>query len=218
MSQNHPKKPLDTVMEDSAEIRVTGQFGPDNNSMAFKSSETRPLIDSKNLSVPENETVAFGQPTVLMTMNSKDTGKAVGGRSASVYSQALSRKDLEIVRAEMAKNEFTFSKKDKIVSWTVLITLLLAQISNQWQRFMISTAYNYKLDDEDEKDPYYMMSVDIPGFTSSKYGLIAGALFTSLFSVTVLFSGVLSDNFSRRLILAFAAMLWSATSLTTAIS
>jgi len=63
-----------------------------------------------------------------------------------------------------------------------------------------------------------MMSVDIPDFTQSRYGLLAGALFTSLFSVTVLFSGVLSDNCSRRLLLAFSAILWSCTSLTTAVS
>lgn len=129
----------------------------------------------------------------------------------------MSRQELEIVRADMAKTGFNFSRKDKIVSWTVLILLLLAQISNQWQRFMISSAFNYKMADG-ELDPKYMMSEAIPGLNNSTYGLLSGVLFTSLFSVTVLFSGVLSDNFSRRLILAFAAMLWSATSLTTAIS
>ena len=67
-------------------------------------------------------------------------------------------------------------------------------------------------------DPFYMMSVDIPGFTPSKYGLVSGVMFTSLFSIMVLFSGVASDNCSRRLLLSFAAMLWSVTSLTTAIS
>ena len=118
----------------------------------------------------------------------------------------------------MAKGEFKLSRKDKIVSWTVLMVLLLAQVSNQWQRFMISTAYNYTMPDGEPDDPYYLMKLDIPGFTSSKYGLLSGVLFTSLFSVTVLFSGVMSDNCSRRLLLAFAAMLWSVTSLTTAIS
>ena len=39
-----------------------------------------------------------------------------------------------------------------------------------------------------------------------------------LFSITVLFSGVLADNFSRRIILGLAAMLWSMTSITTAFS
>ena len=118
----------------------------------------------------------------------------------------------------MAKGEFKLSGKDKCVSWTVLMVLLLAQISNQWQRFMISTAYNYKMPKGEDPDPFYMISVDIPDFTESKYGLVSGVLFTSLFSVTVLFSGVASDNCSRRLLLAFAAMLWSVTSLTTAIS
>ena len=83
---------------------------------------------------------------------------------------------------------------------------------------MISTAYNYTMPDGEADDPFYMMSVDIPDFSASRYGLVSGAMFTSLFSLTVLFSGVLSDNCSRRLLLAFAAMLWSVTSLTTAIS
>ena len=133
----------------------------------------------------------------------------------SVRSVALTNKELEIVRAEMAKTEFTLTGKQKLYSWIVLLTLLLAQISNQWQRFMISAAFGYKTDD---LDPYYMMSIDIPNFTTQRYGLLSGVLFTSLFSVTVLFSGVLSDNCSRRLLLAFAAILWSSTSITTAIS
>ena len=83
---------------------------------------------------------------------------------------------------------------------------------------MISAAYNYTMKDGEADDPFYMMSVDIPGFAPNKYGLLSGVMFTSLFSITVLFSGVLSDNCSRRLLLAFAAMLWSVTSLTTAIS
>lgn len=130
----------------------------------------------------------------------------------------MSKRDLEYVRAEMAKTTFTLTGKEKCISWTVLMILLLAQISNQWQRFMISAAYNYTVPEGEPDDPYYEMAVDIPGFTSSKYGLLSGVLFTSLFSITVLFSGVASDNFSRKLILAFAAVLWSITSLTTSVS
>ena len=130
----------------------------------------------------------------------------------------LSNKDLEIVRAEMAKGQYTLSGKDKCISYTVLMVLLLAQVSNQWQRFMISAAYNYTMPKGEADDPYYMMSVAIPNFTAGKYGLVSGVLFTSLFSVTVLFSGVLSDNCSRRLLLGFAAIFWSVTCLTTAIS
>jgi hypothetical protein len=83
---------------------------------------------------------------------------------------------------------------------------------------MISAAYNYTMPKGEDPDPFYMMKIDIPDFTTSKYGLLSGVMFTSLFSVTVLFSGVASDNCSRRLLLGFAAMLWSSTSLTTAIS
>jgi len=44
----------------------------------------------------------------------------------------MSKRDLEYVRAEMAKTTFTLVGKEKCVSWTVLMILLLAQISNQW--------------------------------------------------------------------------------------
>ena len=44
----------------------------------------------------------------------------------------MTNKELEIVRAEMAKDEFKLSRSEKIISWVVLLTLLLAQISNQW--------------------------------------------------------------------------------------
>ena len=93
--------------------------------------------------------------------------------------------------------------------------LLGAQISNQWQRFMIGTAYNYK---DPNDDPKYMISEDIPGFTKSIFGFASGFAFTALFSIMVLFSGVASDNCSRRLILGIAGILWSLTSITTGFS
>ena len=84
---------------------------------------------------------------------------------------------------------------------------------------MIATAYYYKMPKGEAPDPFYMMSIDIPGFTDSKYGLLSGVVFTIFFSFTVLlFSGLLSDNCSRRLLLGAAGILWSVTSLTTAIS
>lgn len=83
---------------------------------------------------------------------------------------------------------------------------------------MISAAYNYTMPEGKTPDPFYMMSIAIPDFDNTRYGLVSGVLFTSLFSFTVLFSGIASDNCSRRLLLAFAAVLWSCTSLTTAIS
>ena len=38
----------------------------------------------------------------------------------------LTNRDLEIVRAEMAKGQFQLSGRDKMISWMVLMILLLA--------------------------------------------------------------------------------------------
>ena len=38
----------------------------------------------------------------------------------------LTNRDLEIVRAEMAKGQFALSGRDKLFSWMVLMILLLA--------------------------------------------------------------------------------------------
>ena len=76
----------------------------------------------------------------------------------------LTVKDLEIVRAEQTKDEFNLNKSLRCFSWTVLIVLLLAQISNQWQRFMIGSTYAYEYTgDEDPKK--YEIKTDIPNFT-----------------------------------------------------
>ena len=82
---------------------------------------------------------------------------------------------------------------------------------------MIGSAYNY--DYTGDGDPAkYEISVAIPDFDAAKFGLLSGAVFTVFFSVTVLFSGVLADNMSRRLLLGVSGILWSLTSITTAIS
>ena len=48
------------------------------------------------------------------------------GTTRSMRSIALAEKELEIVRAEMAKTDFKLTGKQKFYSWVVLITLLLA--------------------------------------------------------------------------------------------
>ena len=80
---------------------------------------------------------------------------------------------------------------------------------------MIGTAYNYK---DPNEDPKYMISIAIPGFSKGIFGIASGFAFTALFSIMVLFSGVASDNCSRRLILGVAGILWSITSITTGFS
>ena len=130
---------------------------------------------------------------------------------------ALTRKELEIVRADDTKNEFTLNKRLRYHAWCVLGVLTLGQISNQWQRFLIGSTYNYVY--EGDGDPNkYQISTDIPGFTKNKFGLLSGAMFTIFFSITVLFAGVLADNMSRRILMSTAAILWSLTSITTSIS
>mmetsp|Transcript_12361 Transcript_12361/g.15770 ORF Transcript_12361/g.15770 Transcript_12361/m.15770 type:complete len:386 (+) Transcript_12361:71-1228(+) len=204
---------LDVIDEHSDEMRHSSFVPPGRKSV--EPGERRPLLqDLPYKSRPLFET--DGKEYSTSPVYDLEIRKQVPALSVT-SAGAMTNKELEIVRAEMAKDEFEMSKKEKIMSWLVLMTLLLAQISNQWQRFLIATAYQYKLPD-DKEDPYYMMSVAIPNFSKSRYGLLSGALFTSLFSITVLFSGVLSDNCSRRLLLSFAAVLWSITSLTTAIS
>ena len=82
---------------------------------------------------------------------------------------------------------------------------------------MFGSAYNFKLDDG-VQDPEYMMSVAIPGFTKEEYGFISGFAFTLVFVISVLISGVVADNLSRRLVFGTAAILWSVTSITTGFS
>ena len=82
---------------------------------------------------------------------------------------------------------------------------------------MIASAYDFKYTGDGDKSKY-MIKEAIPDFTQTKYGILSGAVFTIFFSVTVLFSGILADNMSRRLLLSTAGVLWSCTCLTTAIS
>lgn len=56
----------------------------------------------------------------------------------------LTKKDLEIARAEVNKTEFAMSTRQKVYAWTVMVIILLCNISNQWQRFIIASAYQIK--------------------------------------------------------------------------
>ena len=63
-----------------------------------------------------------------------------------------------------------------------------------------------------------MISAAIPGFTQEEFGFISGFAYTSVFVSTVFVAGIIADNCQRRLILGLAVMLWSACSITTALS
>ena len=97
------------------------------------------------------------------------------------------------------------------------MTLLLAFTCNSQQCYLIGAAYNFKLEDG-VQDPYYMISVAIPGFTQEEFGFISGFAYTSVFVSTVFIAGIIADNCQRRLIFGLVVMLWSATCITTAMS
>lgn len=58
----------------------------------------------------------------------------------------------------------------------------------------------------------------IPNFTDAKYGLLAGPTFTLVYATLILFTGTLSDNYSRRWIFSLAGICWSFTSIGTSFS
>jgi MFS family permease len=82
---------------------------------------------------------------------------------------------------------------------------------------MIGPAYYFSADGKDN-DPYYNMADSIPNFTDAKYGLLAGPTFTLVYATLILFTGSLSDVYSRRFIFTLAGMTWSLTSIGTSFS
>jgi MFS family permease len=82
---------------------------------------------------------------------------------------------------------------------------------------LIGPAYYFSADGKDD-DPKYEISLAIPDFTDAKYGLLAGPTFTLVYATLILFTGTLSDNYSRRFIFSISAILWSFTSIGTAFS
>jgi MFS family permease len=123
---------------------------------------------------------------------------------------------LDIIKKEVAKRDFKEQPKTRLYSWVVLMILLTVQISNQWQRFVISTAYYFN--SATEFGPKYEIKLAIPNFTDARYGYVAGPLFSLCFGVLVLFTGSFSDRNSRKFILGFAVICWSFTTLGMAFS
>jgi len=126
-----------------------------------------------------------------------------------------------ILHTEAHKVVFEQSKPQRLLAWLTLGILLTIQISNQWQRFIISTAYQYYTLDPTKpgyNDPKYEMQLAIPGFTAANYGLVAGPFFSLIFGTLVLFTGSLADKFNRRFLLGIAAVAWSLTSLGTSVA
>ena len=72
--------------------------------------------------------------------------------------------------------------------------------------------------DPDKLGPKYNICEALEGFNDAKYGILAGPAFTLVYSVLVLFSGSLSDKYSRKLLFGSAAVCWSLASIGAAFS
>ena len=128
----------------------------------------------------------------------------------------LTLNQLDILRVDAQAQEFKETETTRVQSWIALTILLLVQISNQWQRFLISTTYNFVVDVPTSKyyqNPKFEIQYAITGFTPARYGIVAGPLFSLIFGTLVLFSGRFADVFKRNLLLGSAAICWSITSI-----
>jgi MFS family permease len=99
--------------------------------------------------------------------------------------------------------------------------LILLQVSNQWQRYLISTSYDFYSTDPANKiydNPKYEIQAAINNFTAVKYGYIAGPFFGIIFGFFCLWSGFLADKISRKHLYGIAGICWSLTSIGMALS
>ncbi len=128
----------------------------------------------------------------------------------------LSEQELEIVRAEVTKVEFVASQNQKYQSYLVLFILMVVQMSAQWSKFLISTAFNY--DGNNTANAKYNISKAIPNFNSTRFALLTGPLYSYTFGASILFAGVFSDKYSRKVLLTIVSLFWASTSYGTAFS
>ena len=90
---------------------------------------------SKRLSKRDDEVFTFdptAQESVLMN-----------SQKYSVES-GLTVEEIEVVRAEVTRQEFTKDTKLQSYSYYVLAMLMLVQVSSLWTKFIIGAAYNFQ--------------------------------------------------------------------------
>jgi MFS family permease len=121
-----------------------------------------------------------------------------------------------LVRAETARREFGQAGGQYRYAMIVIALLTATSVSNQWQRFTIASAYQIVPQEGDQPDPKTMMQFALPDFTFAKYSLVTGPAFTLFYATSVLFTGVLADNFNRKWLLFIASISWSLMSIATA--
>lgn len=122
---------------------------------------------------------------------------------------AMSEFELEIVRAEVTTIEFNQDKDKKWFSFCILAMLMGTQISSLWTKFIIGSAYNY--DGVHNGEPRWDITAAIP-FTYTQYSEITGIYYSLTYGLAALCAGMISDNFSRKSLLAFVGVCWNLTS------
>jgi MFS family permease len=117
------------------------------------------------------------------------------------------------------------------LSWVfqVVLPLWLVYISNQWSRSSIYYLVNFDTSSPSASSSSSSLSelllplsstamnVDI-GFDETQYGILASVAFTSLFAVTSLVAGLLSDRFNRKSLTIASIIGWTVATYGTATS
>ena len=130
-------------------------------------------------------------------------------------SNEMKESHLEIMRTEVEKRDYGLSQGQIVYSKIVLLLLLLNNVSNQWQRLLISSAFYYE--NPDKLGPKYRLRESF-NLSDAQYGVLAGPVFSIIFSTLVLLSGTLSDRVSRRYLFGLSGVCWSLTTIGAAFS
>lgn len=91
------------------------------------------------------------------------------------------------------------SKKRQIFSFVVLILLTFGQISSQWERGLLTPAFQ-----QQSTDPRYSIKGIITN--AQEFGKVSGLYFNVPLIMSSLAAGLLTERFSRRLLISIATI------------
>ena len=112
------------------------------------------------------------------------------------------------------------SSNDNSWIWKVVLPLWLVYISNQWSRSSIYYLVNFDTTSSISSSmplSFTAMNIDI-GFDETQYGILASVAFTSLFAITSLAAGFISDRFNRKRLTLLSIIGWTVATYGTATS
>jgi MFS family permease len=108
-------------------------------------------------------------------------------------------------------------KNDNTWIWKVVVPLWLVYVSNQWSRSSIYYLVNFDTTTSSSSSSstsssvasaLNAMNLDI-GFDETQYGILASVAFTSLFAITSLGAGFVSDRFNRKTLTIASIIGWT---------